>query len=64
MITQWLSTGSFLKINKLQETFSLDYHESLLKVLMRSQIAIIEGKVSIFVGIIKLDSEDCLIVDK
>lgn len=31
---------------------------------MRSQIAVIEGKVSIFVGIIKLDSEDCMIVDK
>lgn len=34
-----------------------------MKVLMRSQIAVIEGKVSIFVGIIKLDSEDCMIVD-
>lgn len=31
---------------------------------MRSQIAVIEGKVSIFVGIIKLDSEDCMIVDR
>lgn len=64
MIRDWLSTGSFKKINKLQETFCLDYRENLFKVLMKSQIAIIEGKIAIFVGLIKLDSDDYMIVDK
>ncbi len=31
---------------------------------MRSQIAVLEGKISIFVGIIKVDGDNYMIVNK
>lgn len=35
-----------------------------MKVLMRSQIAVIQDRVSIFIGIIKVDAENYMIVNK
>lgn len=64
MVKRWLETGSFKKINKLHETFCYDYEENLFKALMRSQIAVIDGKISVFVGLIKTDSDNYMILNR
>lgn len=64
MIKRWVENGSFNKINKLQETFCYTADEKLIHVLMRAQIAVIEDKVMIFIGLIKMDDQNYMLVSK
>lgn len=64
MIKRWVDNGSFSKVNRLQEAFCCSYNENLFKVLMRTQIAIIDRQLIIFVGIIKMDDQNCMLVNK
>lgn len=64
MINNWIQTGSFKKINKMCETFCSSYEENLINCIIRIHLAIAETELLIFVGIIKKDDQNYMMIDE
>jgi hypothetical protein len=51
-------------INRLIETFCVTYKENVFKAIIKAQLVVMQNKIVMIVGIIMLDVENYMLIDK